>query len=1404
MKHLISIYNFLLQFFLSVFFFFLLLTITDEKASAQDTTICPNSNFNDGTFNNWHGCYGLFSNPCTNPGFLLGGAHPLHKIIAAPGWIDSNTCGGLSNIFPGDSYVARIGDTMYTTNPNNTIKKEAELRYPVTVSSTSYLFIYRYAVVLQTGGHSSNMQPDFRVEVTDSTGTLLDSCGYFYFPAPNSGAPPPGWHLCNGDVYWKDWTTVGMDLTPYFGQIVYINFRSRGCWYNTHFGYAYVSAFCGYLVVHTAMCESDTSAVLTAPPGFTYLWSTGETTTSITVPHPITGTAYSCILTALNGCQVTITDTLTYTVIHTNFTHGSACTNTPTTFSDSSYVNQNSVVNWRWDFGDGSPVVTDIANPSHTYTNAGTFNVKLVSFSTEGCKDSITKQVVVDTLPTINNPVNWKQICSNQGTNIILTTNVINALYTWTATASSGSILGYSDMSIPTPGPIDQILVNNGLQTDSVTYTIIPHKGMCDGPPFTFVVVVFPKPNVIFNPTALSICSNQTTNITLTSDVSGTTFSWTASGSSGNVSGYSSGSGFTIVQTLVNSGFNIESVTYHITPMANGCQGLVTDFIVTVYPVADVYFVPPAQTICSQQTSNVQILSHVTGATFSWTASSSSPNITGFLNGIGNLIAQTLNNSGNTIETVTYVVTPTANSCVGTPANIIVTVNPTPHVSTNPLAQTICTQHSISVNLTSTVAGSTFAWTCTPSSPNLSGFSPGSGNVISQTLSNSGYTVETVTYHITPTTNGCPGPITDYIVTVDPLPDVSNNPMSSQICSGTSPNVNLTSNVTGTTFSWTATGSSPNITGYGPGSGPVINQTLTNLGLNTEFVTYHITPTANGCPGLTVDYVVTVVQVPDVYFNPLAQTICSQQTTSIQILSHVTGTTFTWTVSSSSSNLSGFSAGSGNFISQTIINSGNTIETLTYTVSPAAFGCPPGQSQNVIVTINPKPVVTNNNTFSQICNQTVTNIILQSSVPGSTFTWTATGSSPNVSGYSSGGGPSIIQTLTNSGFNIETVTYTVTPHANNCAGDPVSFVVTVFPLADVYFTPVSQTLCSGVTSNIQLLSHVTGASFSWTATGSSPNVSGFSGGSGNLIQQTLINSSYSVENVNYAVTPVANGCTGTLNHVIITVDPLPVVSLTPCWDVMTTTDAQPIKLKGGIPMGGAYSGAGINAGWFYPGIAGPGTHTITYSYTNTFGCSGTSNQTIAVIAPIPVTCGNVLTDIRDNQQYSTVQIGTQCWISSNLLYGNTILSSQMQRDNCIPEKYCFNDIPSNCGSTGGLYQWDEMMKFDNTSGAQGFCPPGWHVPTEGEWTVLFTFYISNGFAGNPLKFTGYSGFNAYLSGIRHENVVWDFNNFSIMYWSSTAHGTNKAWAHGMNTFNPSVSFYPSLRSNAFALRCIKD
>jgi uncharacterized protein (TIGR02145 family) len=161
-------------------------------------------------------------------------------------------------------------------------------------------------------------------------------------------------------------------------------------------------------------------------------------------------------------------------------------------------------------------------------------------------------------------------------------------------------------------------------------------------------------------------------------------------------------------------------------------------------------------------------------------------------------------------------------------------------------------------------------------------------------------------------------------------------------------------------------------------------------------------------------------------------------------------------------------------------------------------------------------------------------------------------------------------------------------------------------------------------------------------------------------------------------------------------------------------------------------------------------------------------------------------------------------LAANLNFGTIIASTQDQRDNCVSEKYCYNDNPLNCSNQGGLYQWDEVMQYDDTPGDQGFCPPGWHIPTENDWNILFANYTNNGFAGSPLKYSGYSGFNALLSGARHIDKSWDFQGFATFFWSSTSYAGYKAWAHGMNYYDPSVSVYPSSRINAFSVRCVKN
>jgi len=285
--------------------------------------------------------------------------------------------------------------------------------------------------------------------------------------------------------------------------------------------------------------------------------------------------------------------------------------------------------------------------------------------------------------------------------------------------------------------------------------------------------------------------------------------------------------------------------------------------------------------------------------------------------------------------------------------------------------------------------------------------------------------------------------------------------------------------------------------------------------------------------------------------------------------------------------------------------------------------------------------------------------------------------------------------------------------------------------------------------------------------------------------------------------PCVSGNPASSNKIILSGTLAPPVSFTACFDTITTINAKPIKLKGGIPLGGTYSGPGVNSltGIFTPSLAGTGTHMITYTYTNTSLCTAAKTRTITVLSTPAFTCGNNLTDIRDGKSYPTVQIGTQCWFAEDLDYGSEILFTQNQRDNCIAEKYSTHPSPLTSHS---FYQWEELMRYDETPASQGLCPPGWHVPTENEWNTLFTNWINNAFAGSPLKYSGYSGFNALLNGAGHLNVQWDYAGFATFFWSSTSHGPYKAWSHAMNDFDPSVGLYPSSRVNAFSVRCLRD
>jgi uncharacterized protein (TIGR02145 family) len=290
----------------------------------------------------------------------------------------------------------------------------------------------------------------------------------------------------------------------------------------------------------------------------------------------------------------------------------------------------------------------------------------------------------------------------------------------------------------------------------------------------------------------------------------------------------------------------------------------------------------------------------------------------------------------------------------------------------------------------------------------------------------------------------------------------------------------------------------------------------------------------------------------------------------------------------------------------------------------------------------------------------------------------------------------------------------------------------------------------------------------------------------------------------------------------------PVVTYAVCHDLVTTTNGKPIKLKGGLPLGGIYEGPGVvqvaNTFIFNPDPLAPGPdhalagpNQITYTYTTAGLCAATGLPvTIMNLSPVPLDCtlpGATLTDVRDNQVYPVVQIGTQCWFASNLNYGDFKNSSLPQTDNCMVEKYCPSDNAASCGAnatlykTGGLYQWDELLVHTPSSGAQGLCPPGWHLPTDAEWLQLFNVYALQSEAGRSLKDAGTGGFHALMGGVLYQNQTWSFNPpgfAATIFWTSDAVGNTQASSHGMNSQVPSISDYVSGRNNGFSVRCLRD
>ncbi|MGE0635521.1 MAG: PKD domain-containing protein [Bacteroidia bacterium] len=138
-----------------------------------------------------------------------------------------------------------------------------------------------------------------------------------------------------------------------------------------------------------------------------YTWNFGDTTATSSDVNPVHSYAspgqrvVTLIGISSYGCTDTTEQTITIngTPI-SDFTADDVCLWEETEFNNSAKPNGSVIESYYWNFDDGGESVE--TNPVHLYTQPGTYTVMLVTYSTQGCIDTVEVDVNVWANPVAN------------------------------------------------------------------------------------------------------------------------------------------------------------------------------------------------------------------------------------------------------------------------------------------------------------------------------------------------------------------------------------------------------------------------------------------------------------------------------------------------------------------------------------------------------------------------------------------------------------------------------------------------------------------------------------------------------------------------------------------------------------------------------------------------------------------------------------------------------------------------------------------------------------------------------------------------------------------------------------------------------------------------------------------
>jgi hypothetical protein len=756
-----------------------------------------------------------------------------------------------------------------------------------------------------------------------------------------------------------------------------------------------------------SVCPNATSVsyAVTNNAGSTYSWtvtggatlSSGQGTSSIAVNFSSTNGNLTVTETN-NGCSGTASKTVSIINVTTSAITGSASV-CPSATAVTYSVTNTAGSSYAWTVPSGATVASGQGTSSIT-VNFGTTsgNVSVTETTGGGCVGAAqTKAVTINSVAT--------SVISGAATVCPIATGVTYSVtptagssYVWTVPAGATIASGSNTASIT---------VNFGSTGGNVTVKET-NSGGCVGTTQTKAVAIGTVTTSAITGSA-TVCKNASSVSYSVTSTPGSTYSW------GVPAGATIASGQGTASITVNFGTTGGNIT--VTETNGGCVGAAQSKAVSIVTISTSAITGSAS-VCPNATAVAYSVTSTAGSSYTWTVPAGATIATG--QGTASITINFGISSGN------VTVTESNGGCSGAAQTKAVTIN---SVSTSAItgAASVCGNSTgVTYSVTST-AGSTYNWTIPSGATITSG--QGSASIVVSFGTSSGSVSVTET-----TGTGCVGVAQTKAVSVNSVSTSAISGLTSACANSTGASYSVTF-TSGSTYNWTVPSGATIASGLGTSSVTV------NFGTSSGNITVTET-SSSGCLGATQTKGISVNPIPVTSsITGSATPACGSTNVSYSVTTNA-GSTYSWSVPSGSTIVSGQGTGAIQ------VNFGTTNGSISVTETNAS-GC--SATKSLAITLSGCSLTADfTASANEICiSNSVTFTDASSGATGSsTYNWnfgsgasptTATGVGPHTVSYTTTGPKSITLTITDGASSTKTknnlVTVDALPTTANAGAD---------------------------------------------------------------------------------------------------------------------------------------------------------------------------------------------------------------------------------------------------------------------------------------------------------------------------------------------------------------------------------